>query len=139
MKNLDEARRQLSEKNDDLDDVDQQILATEVHSPVDGILVAHRAGAGGTVTFEMRDLFQIAVNPGELQVIADIQDAQPELVRKINVGQPAQVLLVEAGNQPVEGIVAVVDSGQVTVNFNAPDPGIRPGSTAQVRIHLIPE
>lgn len=139
MKNLDEARRQLSEKNDDLDDVDQQVLSTEVHSPVDGILVAHRVGAGGTVTFEMKDLFQIAVNPGELQVIVDIQNVQPELVSKISVGQPAQVLLVEAGNQPVEGIVDAVESGQVTVNFNTPDPSIRPGFTAQVRIHFIPE
>lgn len=134
--NLDEARRQLAEKNDDLDDVDQQVLGTEVHSPVDGVLIAHRAGSGDPVSFEMKDLFQIAVNPGELQAVIDVR---PEQANRLRVGQLARILLVEAGNQPVEGTLSTVEPSQVTVDFLAPNQAIRPGLTAQVQIDFVPE
>lgn len=133
MQNLDEARRQLAEKNEDLDDVDQQMLATEIHSPVDGILIAQRAVSGDQVTFEMKDLFQIAVNPAELQAIIEVNEEQ---AARIQVGQPAQVLLTEAGGQPLEGLVSAVKPQQVVIDFSSPVPILRPGLTVQVQIQF---
>ncbi len=131
MQNLEEARRQLAEKNEDLDDVDQQVLSTEIHSPVDGILIAQRAASGDPVTFEMKDLFQVAVNPSELQAVIEVNEEQ---AARIQVGQPAQVLLTEAGGQPLEGLVSAVQPQQVVIDFSAPLPILRPGLTVQVHI-----
>lgn len=133
--NLDEARKLLSEKQEDLDNVQQQLIGAEVHSPVDGLLIAHRAESGGAVTRDMKDLFQIAVNLGELQLTANVT---PQQAAKLHPGQQAMILVAEAGNQPLGGIVESIKDGQLVVNFTSPDPAIRPGLTAQIRLPLEP-
>lgn len=134
IQNLEEARKLLSEKNEDLDDTQQQVLGTEIHAPVNGILVAHRAASGDSVTRDMKDLFQIAANITELQLVSNVSTDQAS---KLQVGQPTLIQLAEA-IQPLAGTINSIQGTQVIVDFMSPDPAIRPGLSAQMRIRLEP-
>lgn len=134
-KNLDEARRLLAEKQRDQETVESAIREGLIHSPVDGILIAHRAGPGDEVTTAMKDLFQIAVNLVELNFAAAVT---PEQEKHLAPGQPVILQIAELGGLPVEGAVKTVGKGELVVEFSSPDPAVRPGLSAQVRVPLEP-
>ena len=78
------------------------------------------------------DFFQIATKLEDLDAVCD---APPDLQKDIRAGQPALVNVAEGG----EGFTAAVkglDKGQVVVEFTNPNPGIRPGMSALVKIRL---
>ncbi len=129
--NLDEAKRQLAEKNQELDDTLQEKLATEVHAPVDGLIVTIKGGAGQEVTRDAKDLFEIATNAAELELVAELPAGQP---LRIEPGQLAVIQVVEAGNQPLAGKVKSVSSSVAVIEIEAVDPSVKPGLTAQARL-----
>lgn len=133
VKEIDAARKTLEEKNDDLEAAKEELQAAEIHSPVDGILVARRAEAGSSVTPSMKDLFQIAVDLSSLEVVVE---PPPPALERIRAGQPAIVRLAEMANEPVQASVREVKGSQVFVEFASPNPAIRPGLTAQVTIRI---
>jgi HlyD family secretion protein len=133
VKEIDAARRTLDEKTGDLDQAKESLLATEVHSPVDGILVARRGEVGGEIDPAIPDFFQIAVDLSSLEVVVE---PEPPALARIHSGQPATVRLAELGNEPIPAEVRAIKGAQVIVGFTTPSPAIRPGLTAQVTIKI---
>jgi len=133
MKEIDAARKTLDEKSEDLDLAKEDMQATEIYSPVDGILVARRGEAGAEVNPSMKDLFQIAVDLSSLEVVVE---PDPPALARIRAGQPATVRLSEMANEPIPASVREVKGTQVLVEFTSPNPAIRPGLTAQVTIKI---
>jgi multidrug resistance efflux pump len=132
-KELDNARNLLAGKSAELDQAGQDLRATEVLSPVDGIVVARRGGPGEPVNPAIPDLLRIAVDLGALEVVFDMP---PDVARRLPRGYPVQVILAETGGEPLAGAVESVRAGEVVAAFASPNPAIRPGLTARVRFKL---
>jgi multidrug resistance efflux pump len=132
-RDIDAAKKTLEERNNDLEAAEASLQATQVHAPVDGIVILRKGDAGVEIQMGEDDLFQIATDLGNLQVVLEVNEAQQQ---KIKEGAAAAVYLTEMGNEPMTGEVARVDGGRVTVLFQNPNPLVKPGLTAQVKIRL---
>ncbi len=132
-KDLEGARSALAEREQELEDAKEALLATEVHSPVDGIVVARRGAPGEEINRSVEDLFQIAVDLGALEVALE---PEPPVLARLRPGQPALVFVAEAAAQGLPGAVKQVNDGVAVVEFTSPDPAVKPGLTAQARITI---
>ncbi len=130
---LDAAKKLLEGKSEDVEQVTQRVGAGNVLSPVNGIVVGRRGQAGDDVHPSMTDLFQIATDMSAMQAVAQ---ASPEQIRQLKPGQPATVTIVEMGGEILQGSVLKIDGDKVYIEFANPNPLIKPGLTAQVRIKL---
>jgi multidrug resistance efflux pump len=133
-KDIDNARRAFAEKNEALEAAQQDLAACEIHSPVDGIVVARSKQPGDEVNRDLKDLFQIAVELSSLEVVLE---PEPPVLERIRPGQEAVIQLAEIPTEGLPGKVREIHNGQVAVEFVSPSTAIRPGLTAQVRIKLI--
>jgi len=133
IKDLDNTRKLLEDKNKTLEGADSDLQAAQVHSPVDGIVLSRHGQAGENVTPETRSLLRIATDLSSLLVVLE---PEPPVLERIAPGQPAWVILTELGNEPVQGSVKEIRGADVIVEFVNPSPAVRPGLTAQVRIKL---
>jgi hypothetical protein len=97
------------------------------------VLVGRRGVAGDDVDRSMSDFLQIATDLSRLEVVLE---APPPVLARTKPGQPAAVAVAEHATDPLPGEVKTVDQGKVIVEFANPDPLIRPGLTAHVRIRL---
>jgi multidrug resistance efflux pump len=130
---LENLKKVLQDKEDDLEGAVLALAATEVHSPVDGVVVARRGEPGVEVTRDWKDLFQIATDLGDLRVTLE---PEPPILSRIQVAQPVLVFPAEAGTEPLNGVVAEISDSKVVIDFRSPSPDIRPGMTAKVRLKL---
>ena len=80
----------------------------------------------------MEDLFQIAVDLSELDVILE---PEPRVLERIRPGQEAVVQIAELLSG-IPGKVREIKESRVFVEFTSPDPAVKPGMTVQVRIKL---
>ena len=133
LKDLDAARRVVEEKNAELEDIKARLAASELVSPVTGLVVGRNGSMGEQVTAERRDFFQIAVNLSQLEVVLE---PEPPILKLIGAGQPALVMTAEQAGEGLEGSVKGIDGTLVIVRFVSPNPAIKPGMTAQVRVRL---
>jgi multidrug resistance efflux pump len=133
LKELDAARKTLEERTVDLEHAKADLAAAEVHAPVDGLVVGLHGNAGDDVDRTMKDLIQIATDLSQLAVVIE---PPPPVLARIRPGQSAVVTVAEAQNGSLAAEVKKVENGQVTVEFTSPDPAVKPGLTAQVRIKL---
>jgi HlyD family secretion protein len=127
---LDTAKKAADEAQKDLDHAAAQASTGEVHSPVNGVVVARRGQPGEQVDRSMLDLFQIATDLSRLAVVLE---PPPPVLARMRPGQQAAVTVAESPN-PLAGQVKSMDQGKVTVEFANPDPAVKPGMTARVRI-----
>jgi hypothetical protein len=82
----------------------------------------------------MTDLFQVAVDLHELQVIVE---PDPPALKRLKPGLPALVQLLDYSADAVEAEIGVIEEdGRVKVYFTSPDPSIKPGMPAVVKIRL---
>lgn len=132
-KNLEEVRKQLAARTEELEDAKAQMLAAEIHAPVDGVLIGHRAEPGGTVTHDMKNLFEIAVSLSALEFVAD---RLPEHSGLLKPGQTAAIVIPEAGGDALPGVIRNIDERQIILDFDSPNPAVKPGLTAQARVQL---
>jgi multidrug efflux pump subunit AcrA (membrane-fusion protein) len=132
-RDYDAARKLLADKESDAADAQTQLDAGEVRSPVEGIVVGRRGQAGDTVSAEVKDLVSIAVDTSQLKVVLTVE---PALAKRLKGGEAALVQILELQTPPLPAEVRSVEGDQVTVEFAAPDPQIKPGLQAQVRIRL---
>jgi multidrug resistance efflux pump len=132
-RDLDNVRKILQDKVDELETVQASVAAGQIYSPVSGIVASRRGLAGDEVNPSIRDLFQIATDLSVLEAVAVPSAAD---LARIKPGQEAFVALAESPNELLPGVVKKVEEGQVTIEFKNPNPAIRPGLTAQVRIKL---
>ncbi|MCZ2075556.1 MAG: efflux RND transporter periplasmic adaptor subunit [Bryobacterales bacterium] len=130
---LDQARAMLSERTEEFEHAQAELRSAEVHSPVDGVVVARRGQAGDPVDPGVPDLLRIATELNSLQVTINPDAAS---LPHIHPGQPAIVQLPEAGNESLPGQVMEVRNGMVVVAFQSPTQAVKPGLTAQVRLKL---
>ncbi|MCS6951700.1 MAG: efflux RND transporter periplasmic adaptor subunit [Bryobacterales bacterium] len=132
-KNLDEARKLVTQKTAELEEMTSQMAQGEVRAPAAGIVVARRGQTGETVRPDMGELFQIAVNLSQLEVALDLP---PPDLERIRPGQEAAVIVAEMAGEALSGTVREVRDGQAIVEFVSPSPAVKPGLTVQVRIRL---
>lgn len=130
---LDLARKARQEAQAALEEALQDSAAAEVHSPVDGILVAIARGSGEEVSPAMEWLFQIAVDLRRMEAVLELPPDQVSLVRP---GMPAVVRVAEVSDSPFNGSVKRVNGSEVVVEFINPSPAVLPGATAFVTIRL---
>jgi HlyD family secretion protein len=132
-RDLDAARKLLEGKSEDLEATNQRIGSGDVVSPVNGIVVARRGQAGDVVHPSTPDLFQIATDLSTLQAVADVA---PAFAAKIKPGLKIALVIAELGGETLQGTVSKVEAGRITADFANPNPAVKPGLTAQLRIKL---
>jgi multidrug resistance efflux pump len=130
---LDNARKILDGETEELERAKTRVTAGDIYSPATGTVVGRRGEAGGDVNPTMTDLFQIATDLSVLRAVADVT---PEQASQLKPGLGAMVVLAEMPNDPLPGTITSVEGGRVTVEFANPNPAVKPGLTAQVRIRL---
>lgn len=130
---LDTARKLLQAKSDDVEGAKERVSAGEIISPVNGVVTGMRAKAGDTVDRSMRDFIVIATDLSTMEAVAEISSSQVQYVKQ---GQEAWVAVAESPDDLLPGTVKNVADGKVTVEFANPNPAIKPGITAQIRIKI---
>lgn len=133
LKDVDFARKTLAEKSAELDDANEALLAAEVHSPVDGMVVARRGEPGAAVDRTVKDLFLIAVDLTALQVVVE---PEPPVLAHLRAGQQAVVRLAEMDESLAGEVHEITAGGRAIIHFASPNPAIRPGLTAQALIRI---
>jgi multidrug resistance efflux pump len=133
VKSLDAEKRALAEKSAELETAKARAGATDLVSPVPGMVVARNGEVGQSVGPDKGDFFQIATQLSQLEVILD---PDPPAMRRIRLGQPALVSLPEQGSDGMLGAVKAIQGAQVIVAFSSPNPAVKPGMLAQVRIKV---
>jgi hypothetical protein len=104
-----------------------------MHAPVDGIILSRKGDAGVDVSRGEDGVFRIATDLGQLQVMIE---PEPPVLAKLSAGMEAFIFLAEMGAEPLRAQISRIDKDKVYVMFGSPDPSVRPGVTAQVRIKL---
>jgi multidrug resistance efflux pump len=128
-KEYDNAKKLLSHMQEEQETVKAQLAAGEVHSPVNGVIVARRGEQGGLVDQSLADMFQIAIDMSQLEVVADVPKGTV-----LQPGEPVVVHIAELPAESISGSVKTVENGRVAVEFTSPSADIKPGLTAQISI-----
>lgn len=128
---VDLARKRVDEINREIEAINRDRKATEVLSPVAGIVTGMAAHQGEEVNPGIENLFQIAVNLTKMYVVLEPNPAQMKL---LHPGQRVRINVAELPEQTLEGTVTDLRVGRVEIDFTSPSPRIRPGLTAQVTV-----
>jgi HlyD family secretion protein len=131
-KELEPARKALAQKTSEFEDAEAETAVGDVDSPADGVIIRRRGQVGRPVAPAMSDMFEIAVDPQALQVVAAIQ---PPAALRI---QPRQTVELQIASVPslVPGIVRLVKSGQIIIDITNAPPAVTRGMTVQIKITL---
>ena len=124
------AQKALAERNAELTAARDGMESGEVHSPVDGTVVA-RNGAVGSPAGD--DLYEIATDMFALEAVVE---AEPAVCRRLRPGEPALILIPDLQNAGVTGQIGEIKDNAVIVEFNCTLAGVRPGMPVQVRLKL---
>jgi multidrug resistance efflux pump len=131
---VDAAKAALEARLAGLDEArDNADAATEVRSPVDGVVVARNGEQGKPAREPGDQMFTIATDLSALEVTVE---PPPPVLSRIVPGLPAMVLVPELTSAGFEGEVQGIDKGVVVVQFVSALPAVRPGMKADVRIKL---
>lgn len=131
IKALDNAKRVLAGKSDELESAVGAVQAAVIESPVDGLIVGRKGEIGQPAQEVGADLFQIATDLYELEAVVE---ARPDVLKKLRPGAPALVILPDLQSTGYPGQVKSIQGTQVVVGFQSPTPAIRPGMAAEVRL-----
>jgi multidrug resistance efflux pump len=132
-KEIEAAKKTLDDRNAELEEADINLQATQMHAPVDGVVLERKGEAGADVRIGEDGVFRIGADLGQLQVVVE---PEPGVLSKLKVGQPAAVILAEFANEQLNAEISRIEGGKAYVMFGSPDPAIKPGITAQVRVKL---
>lgn len=133
-KDLEFAKRALDDKNKQLEDAAALLGAADVYSPVTGVVVERRGEPGKVLdASEQSELFQIGVDLGALQVVLE---PDPAVLNRIRPGQQALIFVPELQSGAISGTVTLINSNQAIIEFTSPNPALKPGMPAQVRIRV---
>jgi multidrug resistance efflux pump len=130
---LQNARKIYEDKQKQLDFAVTALSDAEVRSPVAGTVVSRKGEVGKSGMEQGGELFQIATDTLELEVFLE---PDPPTVKRIKPGQDTLVIISDMRDEPIPGKVANIENGNVLVDFTSPDPAIKPGFLAQVRIRV---
>lgn len=127
------AKSLLEERSGAMEDAQGAFEAAEVRSPVAGVVVGRQGEPGKPSRDYGEQLFQIATDLFQLEVVAD---PKAEDLKRIYPGQKALVLVLDLQSAGMEGIVKEIKDGQVIVEFSSSTPAIKPGMRADVRLRF---
>ena len=130
LNNLTAAQKALAERNQEVTGARASAEAGEVHSPVDGTVVARNGEVGQPAS---ADLFEIATDMFALETPLD---ADPHVLARLAPGEPALILIPDLQNAGISGQVKQIKDNVVTVEFNCTLAGIRVGMPVEVRLKL---
>ena len=130
-KSLENAKRILADKSQELEDAESAVAAGTIESPVDGVVVGRNGEAGQPVGELHGELFEIATDLYDLEVMVE---PKPEIRKTIRPHQPALVIIPDLQNTGYPGEVKAIQDAQVVIGFQSPTPAIRPGMPAEVRL-----
>jgi len=130
---LESARKNVSEKQEKLEQARGRVQSCNLVAPVDGIVVRIRKSAGETVEEGFQGLVEIASDWSELELEAD---APPAYTKRLGPGDAAQIVLAELPQGALEAQVKSVSGNQVVIAFSSPSSLVRPGMTAVARLKL---
>lgn len=108
--------------------------ASEIHSPVDGIVLERQELQGLAVDPSMKELVKIATELTSLQVVAALDTADALVLGRIHAGQAAMVQVPELASDAIAGTVREVRGADVIVDFTVPAAPPKLGRPAQVII-----
>ena len=130
---LDQAKQELADRLQDVQEATAQVQGAEVRSPADGLVIA-RSGSVGQNAQEVGDqMFLIATDIYALE--APLQPPPPVLAR-LHPGMQAMVTVAEALNSPIAGEVKEIQGATVVVQFTSPIATVKPGMKADVRFRM---
>jgi multidrug resistance efflux pump len=127
------ARKNLDDKNQQLEAAEGDFQKAELRAPAAGLVVARKGELGKPASEAGEDMFQIATDLYALEV--PLEPTPPQL-KRIHPGQPALVLVLDLQSAGIPGGVKEVKDQEVIVEFNSTMPAIRPGMRADVRLKL---
>jgi multidrug resistance efflux pump len=130
---LQSARKIYEDKQKQLDYAVTALADAEIRAPADGVVVSRKGEVGKSGMEQGGDLFLIATDTLELEVFLE---PDPPTLKRIQPGQDALVMISDMREEPIPGKVAKIENGNVLVDFTSPDPAIKPGFLAQVRIRV---
>lgn len=130
---LESARKAAEQRANDSDNAQSTIIAGEVRSPVEGVVIGRHGTQGDPVTRKIKDFFQVAVNLTALQVVVT---PQPLELHRVHAGQTAAIVIADTPGSTA-GKVREIKAGQVFIDFSSPSLSIRPGMSAQVKIKVL--
>ncbi|MDE5639752.1 MAG: efflux RND transporter periplasmic adaptor subunit, partial [Odoribacter sp.] len=144
--NYEKAKSTYEKSQADIVKVRRNLGYAVITSPIDGVVISREVEEGQTVAagFETPTLFNIAKDLTEMQVIADVDEAD---IGQVADGQRVTFEVDAYPNDVFEGVVtqvrleATVESNVVTyeVVISAPNPELKlkPGLTATVTIYTL--
>lgn len=144
--NYEKAKSTYDKSKADIVKVRRNLGYAVITSPIDGVVISREVEEGQTVAagFETPTLFTIAKDLTEMQVVADVDEAD---IGQVEEGQRVTFSVDAYPNDVFEGVVtqvrleATVESNVVTyeVVISAPNPALKlkPGLTATVSIYTL--
>jgi HlyD family secretion protein len=123
----------VQDREQQLEEAQGSVGATEVRSPVDGTVIGRNAEIGKPAIDGGGEFFQIATDLYALEVTVE---PKPEELKRVRPGQPAMVLILDVQSQGLPGVVREIKGNQVVVEFESNLPAIKPGMVADVRLKL---
>ncbi|HWR52654.1 MAG TPA: biotin/lipoyl-containing protein [Bryobacteraceae bacterium] len=133
-KRVDAVRAERDAKSQELELAREHAAAGDVRVPSDGVLVSTAAGAGEQISADVPNLLRIAVNLSDLDAVVE---PPPPVLARVRPGAESLVMFAQTGDA-LAGTVREVAGSQVIVEFASPNPAIKPGMNAQVRLQLGP-
>ena len=130
---LDDARKALADRSAEWEEAKTDLNSAEIHAPADGVIVKVSKQNGEPVDRRVTEVFQIAVDLTAMEAVVELNAEELKLVKP---GQAAKIYLVEAGNEPIAATVREIKANEAYLDFKSPNPAVRPGLIAQVRIPL---
>ncbi len=129
------ARKIAEDKRSALERAEEDLAASEVHSPVDGVVVAREGETGNNVEEIGDRLFTIATDLYALQVVLE---PAPEVLKHLVPGMPVTVNVLDLDNASFQGTVKEIDDKrkQAVIEFACNNPAVKPGLIAGVRIRF---
>jgi len=130
LNDLGAAQKAVADRNQELAAARDKVQSGEVHSPVDGTVVARNGEVGGPAG---ADLFEIATDMFALEVALE---PEPPVLQRLRPGDPATVLIPDLQNAGIAGRVKEIQENRVVVEFNCTVAAVRPGMPVEVRLKL---
>lgn len=128
---LDTANQAIKQANEELEKSKTEMASVEIHSPVDGLVVARRGQPGDAVDASAQDLFRIAADRTALEVDAS---PDPEILGRMHPGQAVSVRVADLSPDEIPGTVREIRGSQAIIDFTSPVPLQKPDLAAQVKI-----
>ena len=132
-RDVEAARTALQEKESALQHAREESASAELHSPVDGVIVAIKKAAGAEVKKEVDVLFEIGVDLAALEVVLE---PEARILKRFQPGQQATIQIAELPGSGLPGTVSKIEDGKVIVEFASPSPLVVPGMTVLVQLKL---